>query len=83
MEIIKNQTIYQCSFCGKRLLSRNGCKIHEKKYCNRWYSPNKINLRKKQEDCPHNNCETAYSYIPGEAVQEPDYGYCLDCGLKF
>ena len=83
MKILKNQTIYQCSHCGKRLLSRNGCKIHENKYCTHWDSPNMANLRKKQAECPHENTDTEYTYIPGEAVKEPHHDYCIDCGLIF
>ena len=80
MEILKNQTVYQCSFCKKRLLSRNGAKLHENEYCWHPESPNQQNIRKKQETCSHKNKHTLYSYIPGETVQQPDHDVCIDCG---
>jgi uncharacterized protein (DUF2225 family) len=29
---------------------------------------------------PEKFCETAWSYITGECVKEPDYGFCTLCG---
>jgi len=73
---LENQTLFQCSFCKKRLLTKRGCVLHEKLYCKNNESPHVIN-------CEHENIETSYRYIPGEAVQEPDYNYCVDCGTRF
>ena len=82
MNILKNQTLYQCSYCGKRLLSRSGCKIHETQYCSNPKSPNIKRGLEKQAICPHENIETIWSYIPGEAVKEPDYDVCIDCNAR-
>jgi len=80
MEVLHNQTLYKCSYCGQRKLSRGGCQIHEHSYCKNEKSPHMISIKTKQELCPHKNTETAYSCIPGEAVMQPDHEYCLDCG---
>lgn len=80
MEILRNRTIYQCSFCKKRLLSRNGCLLHENQYCWHKDSPNQKDILERQAKCPHNRKDTVYSYIPGEAVQQPDHDVCRDCG---
>jgi len=37
----------------------------------------------EQEGCPHKNIQTAWSYIPGECVKQPDYEQCVDCGEIF
>lgn len=78
MITLKNQTIYQCEYCKKRLLSKQGAKIHEEQYC--WASPI---VRKKEidriKDCDH-EMDTVWDYIPGEAVKEPQYDECLKCG---
>ena len=78
---LKNQTLFQCSYCNKRLLSRNGCKIHENEYCTNPASPHIEEGIKKQASCTHENVETVWSYIPGEAVKEPNYDVCVDCNL--
>ncbi|MDY7044406.1 hypothetical protein RVS70_09330 [Virgibacillus sp. M23] len=79
MKILKEQTIYQCEYCGKRLLSKNGAKIHEEQYCND--SPIvKAERIKIVKSCNH-EMETAWDYILGEAVMEPDYDYCIKCGV--
>ena len=77
-----NQRTYKCSYCGRRTLSKNGCKIHEKEYCKDERSPHIIALKLRREKCPHKNTDTQYSYIPGEAVKEPAYDLCLDCGVR-
>jgi len=73
MVILKNQIIFQCEYCGKRLLSKKGAKIHENKYCKNENSPNRKN-------CKHENTHTQYIIPPGETMQVPDYEICLDCG---
>lgn len=80
MEILKDQTIYKCSYCGKRLLSRNGCKLHENKYCWHKDSPHKKAIEERKLKCDH-EFEMTYSYIPGEAVQEPHHAECVKCGI--
>ncbi len=81
MKLQINQTLYVCSYCGKRLITKKGCALHEEQYCGEYDSPNQQRIRQFQKDCPHKNIDTKYSYIPGEAVKEPDYDFCMDCGL--
>ena len=80
MITLKNQTIYQCEYCGKRLLSKNGAKIHEKEYCKE--SP--IVKKKRIEEisnCKH-DWETHWTPIVGEEWRyEPDHSYCGICGV--
>jgi DNA-directed RNA polymerase subunit RPC12/RpoP len=83
MKTITNQTIYQCEYCGKRLLSRNGAKIHENKYC--WHpdSPHKKNIAAQQASCNHELTVTVYCPMPGEpGLQMPDYDICVKCNKK-
>ena len=86
MEILENQTLYQCDYCNKRLLSKKGCVLHENEYCWKEKSPHQKRLAneiaRKQRECSHENRDTVYTYIPGEAVQQPDHDECLDCGAK-
>jgi len=82
MNILINQTLYQCSYCGKRLLSVKGCKLHENSYCTNPASPHAKAIIEKQETCPHNNVEEVWSYIPGEAVKQPDHDVCIDCNKR-
>lgn len=77
---LKNQTLYKCSYCGKRLLSKNGCKLHEHQYCKHYKSPHQQGIEINKKNCKHETVDTHYSYIPGEAVKEPAYNYCVDCG---
>lgn len=76
----KVRKVYECDYCGKTLLSKNGTKLHEQTYCK--HSP--IVKEKKQREI--NECDhiwvTSYRFIPGEAVQEPDYDYCIECNVK-
>ena len=80
MKIIEGQKLYQCSYCNKRLLTKKGCYLHENQYCWHPKSPHQKNIVKKQALCEHKHTETQYRYIPGEAVKEPDYDLCIDCG---
>ncbi len=36
-----------------------------------------------EEECKHENSEMVYSYIPGEAVKQPDHEVCNDCGYAW
>ena len=87
MEIMENQILYKCSYCGKRLLTKQGCILHEKEYCNDNSSPRIIKMlelkRKAQENCKHEKTHTHYDYIPGEAIKEPQYEVCNSCGYIF
>jgi len=77
---LTNQTLYQCDYCGKRLLSKNGAKVHEEQYC-RVVLEKK--LKEQQANCTHE--KTAYSYrvmVGEDYVQEPDYLYCVECDKK-
>ena len=73
MKILENQTLYQCSFCHKRLLTKSGCEMHEHDYCKSAGSPNR-------ENCNHEDMGTVYRGSGNE--QEPDYDYCLKCGYQ-
>jgi len=83
MEILKNQTLYKCSFCSRRMLTKKGAEIHENDYCKSDKSPRALAAIEKQNNCEHKNSQTHYSYIPGEAVQQPECDICTDCGLQF
>lgn len=77
MKILENQTLYQCEYCNKRLLSKIGAKVHEEQYCKQ--SP--IVKQKRIDEiiaCVH-EMDTHWDYIPGEAVKEPQYQYCINC----
>ncbi len=78
MLVLKNQTIYQCEYCGKRLLSKNGAKIHEEIYC----SQSPIVKQRRIDEvkaCVH-KMETQWSPMFGEShLLEPDYDYCIKC----
>ena len=80
MIILTNQTTYKCSYCNRRRLSKHGMEQHEAKYCRDYNSPHQQSIRAKQAQCTHEHTETQYRYIPGEAVQEPDYELCFSCG---
>ena len=86
MIIQKNQTLYKCSFCGRRKLTRGGCLIHEQTYCTASDSPHMIRVtaetKAKQASCTHKTRDTIYRYIPGEAVQEPNYDVCVACNAR-
>ncbi len=83
---LQNQILFQCEFCGKRLLTKKGAGIHERQYC--WH-PDSIHqklivedIKNKQSNCKKHEWETSYTYIPGECVKEPDYEMCILCGLR-
>lgn len=80
MKKLTNQILWECDYCAKRLLTKKGAKIHENKYCWHEDSPNKIATKHKRLNCEHKNAEMQYTYIHGEAVQEPAGMMCLDCG---
>ena len=82
MKIIKNQTLYQCSYCHRRKLTKRGCIVHENKYCSDESSPHMMSIKKLQSECLHADLETIWSYIPGEAVQHPDYDVCIECNAR-
>jgi DNA-directed RNA polymerase subunit RPC12/RpoP len=80
MKTLTNQTIYQCEYCGKRLLSKNGAKIHEEDYCHQ--SP----IRKQKRLDIIMNCEhewdTVWTPMFGEShLKEPDHDECIKCGV--
>lgn len=78
MRVLTNQTLYQCDHCGKRLLSKNGAKLHEEKYCRIVREQQRA---EQQKNCPHNNISTHWTPIFGEEWRhEPDHDYCVDCG---
>ena len=78
MKVLENQTLYQCSFCNKRLLSKAGAKIHEKEYC---IKVRELKKEKLQAICPHDETDTHYELMAGEDyAMEPAYEYCINCG---
>ncbi|MCY1093957.1 MULTISPECIES: hypothetical protein [Bacillus] len=78
-KVLKDQTLYQCEECGKRLLTPHGAKLHETKYCSVVRQREK---RKRQESCEHKHMEMSYCPMAGEEhLLEPDYYYCVDCGM--
>ncbi len=79
---LENQTLYKCSYCSKRLLTKRGCKVHETIWCNNPLSPAQMVVAEKQAACQHSNVDEIWSYIPGEAVKQPDHDQCLDCGKR-
>jgi len=77
MEILTNQTLYKCSYCGHRMLTKSGAKLHEERYCKNENSP-------RVKNCKHENIETVWSQIRGEEHrEEPDYDVCTECGTQF
>jgi hypothetical protein len=81
MKTLTGQTIYQCEYCNKRLLTKKGAKIHEEDYC--WESPIKKEKRRIEVlSCEH-DWTTSWSPIFGEEhLKEPDYDYCFKCGIR-
>jgi len=83
MITIKNQTIYQCEYCNRRMLSRNGAKLHEDKYCWHEDSPHQKGIIETQANCDHPQTERVYRTMPGEShLLEPDYQVCTSCQKK-
>ena len=86
MKTLKNQTVYQCEFCNKRLLTKKGAQIHETQYCWHQNSPHQVKAEafrfKQISNCSHINIEEVWRTIPGEAIKEPDYDQCIDCGAR-
>lgn len=81
VKVLENQTLYQCEYCDKRLLTKAGAKLHETRYCKE--SPIVLDEgRKIIESCEH-EWLTSWSPIPGEEhLSEPDYDYCSNCGVR-
>lgn len=82
MEILRNQTLYRCSYCNRRKLTKRGCIEHENKYCGNELSPHMMGIKKTQAECLHKKKETIWTYIPGECVQQPDHDVCIDCNAR-
>ncbi|ASN70202.1 hypothetical protein 10F3_17 [uncultured Caudovirales phage] len=83
-KVLENQTLYQCEQCGKRLLTKHGAKLHENMYCPVVLQREaKIEHKKRQESCEHKHMEMSYCPMAGEEhLLEPDYYYCVDCGMS-
>ena len=78
MKILTNQTLYQCDFCGKRLLSKQGAALHEKQYCTH---SQRVSDRgyKLISNCDH-IWVMEYGPMPGEPHLKEPYGeYCVKC----
>ncbi|MET4562215.1 DNA-directed RNA polymerase subunit RPC12/RpoP [Lysinibacillus parviboronicapiens] len=81
MKVLENQTLYQCDYCGKRLLTKNGAKIHEEEYCK-----SSAQLIDKGFEilinCQH-DWKTQWTPIPGEEhLSEPSHDVCIKCGAE-
>jgi hypothetical protein len=79
LNTLENQTIYQCEYCRKRFLSKNGVKQHEEIYCYLSPIPKQKRLEKIKK-CNH-HFEMQYSHILGEVVMQPDHKECIHCGV--
>ncbi len=94
--IIKAQKDHQCSICGKKIEKgstyysektafKEDGKFYssEIKWCPKCKYKNdrsKARFESFKVKCHHPLIDTKYNYIPGEAVMEPQYDYCLICG---
>ncbi|WP_144456859.1 hypothetical protein [Bacillus pumilus] len=83
-KVLKDQTLYQCEQCGKRLLTPHGAKLHETKYCSVVRLREAIiEHKKRQESCEHKHMEMSYGTWLGEDhLQVPEFEYCVDCGMS-
>jgi len=80
MRELLNQKTYQCEFCDKRFITKRGAHLHEEKYC--WKSPiPKANKAIEIMSCEH-DFQMEYTYIAGEAIQEPSHKECIKCGVE-
>ena len=77
---LTNQTVYKCEHCGRRMLTKQGCEIHEQQYCKSESSPHMQAIRRRQTECKHPNQYETWEYEPGEAIPFPDRMVCPDCG---
>jgi len=63
---------YQCSYCDKQYVNYKSAWGHEHRYC-------------KSTESPHiKNCDHEYTtqYVDmGAGISEPDYGFCIKCGV--
>jgi hypothetical protein len=83
MKELKNQTVYKCEYCNKRLMTKWGAKVHENMYCKDDQSPHMKAVHKQQSECEHTDYTTIWESIPGQAEKEPRCDICNDCGLEF
>ena len=83
MKILENQTLYQCEYCRKRLLTKAGANLHENEYCSNDKSPRGQKVKAQQDNCEHKNTETVLVYLDGDSMPVPDYDICTDCNLKY
>jgi hypothetical protein len=82
MKILKNQTLYQCESCGKRLLTKRGALLHENEYCYHPGSPASIAVTDKQEACDHPKESVFTVWVWDDDIQVPDCDQCGVCGLR-
>lgn len=84
MLVIENQTIYQCEYCLKRIVTKSGAKRHEEKYCPHPASLNQKAIVKRQAECSHllEARETACMPMPDEThLMQPSHTFCTLCGV--
>ena len=80
MKQLTNQTTFQCEYCNKRFLTKKGARLHEEKYCRLSPIP-KVRKEKEILACNH-DFQIEYTYITGEAIQEPSCDKCTKCGVE-
>lgn len=80
MKTLTNQTLFQCDFCEKRFITKQGAKNHEEIYC--YLSP--IPKARKLENikaCKH-DFKMHYTPMFGENhLLEPSHYECVNCGV--
>lgn len=81
LKTLENQTVYQCEYCNKRFLTKQGAKKHEEQYCYKSPIPKQKRLEEIMK-CNH-HWEMDYRRMPGEShLLEPDGEYCIHCGVR-
>lgn len=80
VKVLTNQTLFQCEYCEKRLLTKHGAELHETSYCKESPVVQAYDMKEKLE-CDHTR-HTVYGLISGEDyVQEPLFDRCIECGV--
>ena len=76
MKVLKIKRYSNVIIAGSAFSQSMAQKFMKKKYCSVVLEQKK---KEKQAKCKHKNIDTHYEYIPGEAVMQPAYDYCVDC----
>ena len=80
MKTLVDQTLYQCEYCQKRFITKQGAKRHEETHC--YLSPiPKAKKLEKIKACKH-DFHMQYTPMLGEShLLEPDGEECIKCGV--